>query len=215
MNKYEGIMYHGTDKNILRMGEQERKRRLELCNEMADYAYGFLKSKNLCVVLKSQLSEPDKEKLGDIWNDLRNFGMTKYEGAKRDNSLYQYGALYVTNGFDRAARYAKASFICGESGDVAYWLYLGAKRYYDFYCVDSEKKRAMINAFEEALKINPEPIVVFLENLEKNNIKHENGNDIDWDKMEEDFIRGSIITSFRIVNSEDYDLASMRYIDIT
>ena len=73
----------------------------------------------------------------------------------------------------------------------------------------------MINAFEEALKINPEPIVVFLENLEKNNIKHENGNDIDWDKMEEDFIRGSIITSFRIVNSEDYDLASMRYIDIT
>ena len=45
--------------------------------------------------------------------------------------------------------------------------------------------------------------------------KHENGNDIDWDKMEEDFIRGSIITSFRIVNSEDYDLASMRYIDIT
>ena len=215
MSTYKGVMYHGTDKNVLRMGEQERKRRLELCNEMADYAYGFLKSKNLCVVLKSQLSEPDKEKLGDIWNDLRNYGMTKYEGAKRDNTLYQYGSLYVTNSLDRAARYARASFICGESGDVAYWLYLGAKRYYDFSCVDSEKKRAMISAFEEALKVNPEPVVLFLENIEKNNIKHENGNDIDWEEMEEDFVRGSIITSFRIVNPEDYDLASMRYVDIT
>lgn len=77
MSTYKGVMYHGTDKNVVRMGEQERKRRLKPCYEMADYAYGFLKSKNLCVVLKSQLSEPDKEKLGDIWNDLRNYGMTK------------------------------------------------------------------------------------------------------------------------------------------
>ena len=47
MSTYKGVMYHGTDKNVLRMGEQERKRRLELCNEMADYAYEFLKSKSL------------------------------------------------------------------------------------------------------------------------------------------------------------------------
>ena len=46
-------------------------------------------------------------------------------------------------------------------------------------------------------------------------VKDENGNDIDWEDMEEDFVRGSIITSFRIVNPEDYDLASMRYVDIT
>lgn len=129
--------------------------------------------------------------------------------------LYQYGSLYVTNGFDRAARYAKASFICGESGDVAYWLYLGAKRYDEFYCVDSEKKRAMITMFEEALKANPEPVVIFLENIEKDNIKTENGMDIDWDTMEEDYFKEVIEDSFRIVNPEDYDLASMRYIDIT
>ena len=35
MSTYKGVMYHGTDKNVLRMGEQERKRMLELCNEMA------------------------------------------------------------------------------------------------------------------------------------------------------------------------------------
>ena len=39
MSTYKGVMYHGTDKNVLRMGEQERKRMLELCNEMAEYAY--------------------------------------------------------------------------------------------------------------------------------------------------------------------------------
>ena len=114
MNKYEGIMYHGTDKNILRMGEQERKRRLELCNEMADYAYGFLKSKNLCVVLKSQLSEPDKEKLGDIWNDLRNFGMTKYEGANYRTAISLEKALELAQSLFPQ----KEIFICG--GEAVY-----------------------------------------------------------------------------------------------
>ena len=70
MSTYKGVMYHGTDKNVLRMGEQERKRRLELCNEMADYAYEFLKSKSLCVILKSQLGERDKEWQDARWSDV-------------------------------------------------------------------------------------------------------------------------------------------------
>lgn len=215
MSTYKGVMYHGTDKNVLRMGELERKRRLELCNEMADYAYDFLKAKNLCVFSKSQLSEVDREKIGDIWNNLRESGMTKYEGAKRNNSLYQYGSLYVTNWLARAVSYAKASFICGESGDVAYWLYTGAKRYDDFYFVDSERKRAMMKSFEEALKVKPEPVVIFLENIEKDNIMREDGIDIDWDTMEEDYFKEVIHDSFRVVNPKGYDLASMRYVDIT
>lgn len=210
---YKGIMYHGTDKNVLRMNKHERDERNELCRRMADFAYEFLQTKNVCVVLQSALREAYRQRLEDIWYSLRNYGMTRYEGAKRNNTLYQYGLLYVTNNFDRAADYARSSYIFGERGNVAYWLYKGATRFDDFYDCDSIR-RDVISEFENTLKVKHEPIVVCLENIEKSDIKNENGTSVDWALFEEHYINNDIIESFRIANSGDYDLSSMRYVDI-
>lgn len=57
-----------------------------------------------------------------------------------------------------------------------------------------------------------ELIVIFLENIEINSIKNENGTDLDWDLFEEHLINNETIKSFRIVSSEDYDL-STRYVN--
>ena len=212
MNIYKGSMYHGTDMKILKMDGKQREERLALCSAVSEYTYNFLLSKNVTYSPYTEEQLQNKAKLLDIWIPFCNFGMIKYSGYKNKSPLYQYNGLYVTNNFERAVNYAKNSFIFGERGDVAYWLYKGAIRYDDYLESASDEIRTTISDFKNILKETPAPVVVVMDNLNKQNIKNENGSDIDWNLLEESYLDGSIVSSFRLLTPQDYDLAAMECI---
>ena len=207
-------MYHGTDMKILRMDGKQREERLALCSAVSEYTYNFLLSKNVTYSAYTEEQLQNKEKLKDIWNSFCYFGMTKYSGFKNKSPLYQYNGLYVTNNFERAVTYAKSSFIFGERGDVAYWLYKGAIRYDDYLESASDETKTVISDFETLLKETPAPVVVVMDKLDKQYIRHENGSDIDWDLWEESYLDGSLVDSFKLLNPQDYDLAAMKCISV-
>ena len=210
---YRGPLYHGTDRKILKMDKKGREERLALSKAVSEYLYSFLLSKNVALCAYSEEQLINKRKLKDIWEPLWNRGMIKYSAFKNNNQLYQYGCLYVSNDFFRAADYAKNGFVIGERGDVAYWLYKGAIRYDDYYENAPDMMKQLIRRFEEIIKEPPEPVVVVLENMKKQNIKNESGTEVDWDIFEEEYLRGKIIQSFRVINAQDYDLTKMKIIN--
>ena len=214
MDVYGGFMYHGTDRKILKMKKEEREERLALCKVVSEYLYDFLLSKNVAICAYSEEQNKSKNKLKDIWIPFCDRGMIKYSGFKNKNQLYQYDCLYVSNDYRRAADYARNGFVIGERGDVAFWLYKGASRFDDYYDNAPEIVKQGIKRFEEIIKEPPEPVVVVLDNLKKENIKNENGTEIDWDFFEEAYTQGEIIKSFRLINPQDYDLTSFKQRDV-
>ena len=152
MDIYGGQLYHGTDKKILRMPEKEREKRAFLCKQIADYSYNILQKNDVVVSPYTEKQKKAKEVLSDIWFDLWNQGIIRYTGWMNENPLYQYDYLYVSNNDDRAASYAKNSFIFGERGNVAYRLYQGAKRFNDMVAKsigdDTNNKQLLILPFD-------------------------------------------------------------------
>ena len=211
MEIYGGHLYHGTDKKILRMSEQGREERARLCKQIADYSYSILQKNDVVVSPYTEKQKKAKEVLSDIWFDLWNQGIIRYTGWMNENPLYQYDYLYVSNNYDRAASYAKNSFIFGERGNVAYRLYQGAKRFNDFYTEMTDEMKISLKAFDEMVGGKREPIVVILNNLRKEDIQTENGKDIDWDTNGDCILDKDVVESFRIINNEKYDLTTMEY----
>ena len=214
MDIYGGHLYHGTDKKILRMPVQEREERARLCKQIADYSYSILQKNDVVVSPYTEKQKRAKEVLSDIWFDLWNHGINRYTGWINKNPLYQYDYLYASNNYDRAASYAKNSFIFGERGNVAYWLYQGAKRFDDFYTEVPDEINATLKTFNELAGEKREPIVVILDNLRKEDIQTETGKDIDWDGHEDFISDKDVIRSFRIINNRKYDLVAMEYSDV-
>lgn len=214
MDIYGGHLYHGTDKKILRMPEKEREERACLCKQIADYSYSILQKNDVVVSPYTEKQKKAKEVLSDIWFDLWNQGIIRYTGWMNENPLYQYDYLYVSNNYDRAASYAKNSFIFGERGNVAYRLYQGAKRFNDFFTEMPDEINTSLQAFNEMVEEERGPVVVILDNLRKEDIQTETGKDIDWDGHEDFISDKDVIRSFRIINNRKYDLVAMEYCDV-
>lgn len=196
------------------MTEQEREERARLCKQIADYSYHILQKNDVVVSPYSDKQKKAKEVLGDIWIDLWNHGINRYTGWINKNPLYEYDYLYVSNNFDRAALYAKNSYIFGERGNVAYWLYQGAKRFNDFYTEMSDEVTISLKVFNEMAGEKRGPVVVIIENLRKEDIQTENGKDIDWDEYSDCISDKNFIQSLRIINNKKYDLAAKEYRDV-
>ena len=196
------------------MSEQGREERARLCKQIADYSYSILQKNDVVVSPYTEKQKKAKEVLSDIWFDLWNQGIIRYTGWMNESPLYQYDYLYVSNNYDRAASYAKNSFIFGERGNVAYRLYQGAKRFNDFYMEMTDEINISLKAFNENAEEEREPIVVIIDNLRKEDIQMENGRDIDWDREGICISDEDVIRSFRIRNNEKYDLAAKEYRDV-
>ena len=214
MDIYGGHLYHGTDKKILRMPEKEREKRAFLCKQIADYSYSILQKNDVVVSPYTEKQKKAKEVLSDIWFDLWNQGIIRYTGWMNKNPLYQYDYLYVSNNYDRAVSYAKNSFIFGERGNVAYWLYQGAKRFNDFFTEMPDEIKISLKTFTDVAVEKREPVVVILEKLRKRDIQTENGIEIDWDRPGGCIIDNVAAGSFRIINNENYNLTAMKYSDV-
>ena len=167
MSVYNGKLFHGTNMKLIEMNQRERTERLQLCKDIADYAYRFLMDREITLSPKTHQQLSDKSTLGDIWINLWNRGISKYQGFLNGSSLYQYNCLYVTNSYERAANYAKNSSIYGEQGDVALWLYLGAQRFNNFKARATKQELEKLESFQVITRDTHKPIVITLKGIEK------------------------------------------------
>ena len=196
------------------MSKQEREMRACLCMQIADYSYSILQKRDIVVFPHTEGQKRSKEVLQDIWIPLWNQGINPYTGRKNNSQLYQYNNLYVSNNYYRAVMYAKNSFILGETGNVAYWMYQAARRFGEFLIDALEETKDAFKEFDALVNEKREPVVVILRGIRKQDIQTENGRDIDWDDWGDDISDKDCALSFRILNSAGYDLATMKYCEV-
>lgn len=210
---YKGLLYHGTDRKIIEMTNEERQERLRICDVVSAFSYDILSKKHVKFPAYSEEELAAKRKLEDIWNNLWILGINRYTGRINGNTLFQYDSLYVTNNFTRAESYAIHSPIIGERGNVAVLLYEAASRFVDLKSIADDSIRVDLEKFEVIKKEKFCPIVVVFEKVPKAWIKHENGADISWE-FEDFYAKGNPACSFRLSPDEPYDFATLNIIDI-
>lgn len=170
-------LYHGTDKNILNMSTDERKEMKDTCSILLHELLKICRKENInistiCQKLRSKNCSPFQvSRLSNVY--LRS------ECAVNNASLYQYNDIYVTNNLARAWQYAKRSYILGEYGDNAYFLYntlqiLGCE-------VDNNidaKTAQTLDMVKKAALRKPQPIIVQITGIDKDCLLSENGKHI-------------------------------------
>ena len=78
MDIYSGHLYHGKDKKILLMSEQEREERARLCKQIAEYSFSILQKNDVVLSPYTDKQKVAKAMRGDSWIDLWNFDINRY-----------------------------------------------------------------------------------------------------------------------------------------
>ena len=186
-------LYHGTDKKLLDYSEKERSEIQKLCTQISDYCYYRFLDDGLSIFSLSNYKTKRGSEIGDRWSQFLS-AFQKYDSRKKNSTLYQYGSLYLTGDRKKAEGYARNSFIMGEQGIVAYWLYVAASRVWDL----KRTSQDLVEMFEsfESLTTKPSiPIVLTFTNIPKDDLLSERGEEIEWEAL------GNIITglSYRLI----------------
>ena len=186
-------LYHGTDKKLLNYSEKERIEIQKLCNQISDYCYYRFLDDGLSIFSLTNYKTKREPEIGDCWRNFLDV-FQKYDSRKRGSNLYQYGSLYLTGDRKKAEVYARNSFIMGEQGIVAYWLYVAASRVWGL----KRTSQDLVEMFEsfESLTTKPSiPIVLTFTNIPKDDLLSERGEEIEWEAL------GNIITglSYRLI----------------
>ena len=183
-------LYHGTDKKLLEYSEKERIEIQKLCNQISDYCYYRFVDDGLSIFSLTNYKTKRESEIGDCWSYFLDV-FQKYDSRKRGSNLYQYGSLYLTGDRKKAEVYARNSFIMGEQGIVAYWLYVAASRVWDL----KRTSQDLVEMFESLTTQPSIPIVLTFTNIPKDDLLSERGEEIDWEAL------GNIITglSYRLI----------------
>lgn len=118
-------LYHGTDARILAMTSEEKDEWKKIFFELADILRPYYPEVYHLDIFKKSFENGNRE---DIFLNLWN-AISRYDAMKNGSKQYQYGEIYLTNGFDRAKSYAYGSFAFGEVGLNAYRM-LEAARFF-------------------------------------------------------------------------------------
>ena len=183
-------LYHGTDKKLLEYSEKERIEIQKLCNQISDYCYYRFVDDGLSIFSLTNYKTKRESEIGDCWSNFLDV-FQKYDSRKRGSNLYQYGSLYLTGDRKKAEVYARNSFIMGEQGIVAYWLYVAASRVWDL----KRTSQDLVEMFESLTTQPSIPIVLTFTNIPKDDLLSERGEEIEWEAL------GNIITglSYRLI----------------
>jgi hypothetical protein len=186
-------LYHGTDKKLLDYSEKERSEIQKLCTQISDYCYYRFLDDGLSIFSLSNYKTKRGLEIGDCWSQFLS-AFQKYDSRKKNSTLYQYGVLYLTGDRKKAEVYARNSFIMGEQGIVAYWLYVAASKVWDL----KRTSQDLVGMFEsfESLTTKPSiPIVLTFIDIPKDDLLSERGEEIEWEAL------GNIITglSYRLI----------------
>ena len=183
-------LFHGTDRAVLEMDVQERSRYLSACKLIIASLVPVYLEHRFYTESSSQaelvLNRSERRRCTDlVGEDLIRKIMDAFgagDMALRGVSLYEHGALFLTSDPGKAENYAKRAFICGETGYSAYWLYRGA-RWFGYEMPHVEGWDAAVGLVEEACARGPEPVVVMLTGVGREDLLWENGEKVEEDSL--------------------------------
>lgn len=166
-------LYHGTDKKMLRMTEDERNTYKSLCLQVIDYFYPIFKSHfyhdpawNLEQI---GLDAITTSKLYDVIGCIRSF--------KNEAPRFQYpdNIIYLSSMEHCAYGYAKDSFAGGEIGANAFYLCLAATHAFKHNMVFDKDIETAVKKILEFGNREKEPIVIPFDNLKVEYLRDEAG----------------------------------------
>lgn len=171
-------LYHGTDKKVLDYSRDERIEIQALCVSISDHAYQLLSEDGLSVFSPSKYKAKRLSEIGEYWTHVIN-AFQKYDSRKNGSKLYEYGSLYLTGDKGKAKWYARGAYVLGEQGKTAYWLYTAASRIWDLKACDPYMSRRF-ERFEELIAKPRIPVILTFNDIPKNDLLSEKGEEIDW-----------------------------------
>jgi len=113
---------------------------------------------------------------------------------------YQYDSFYVTGIYNRACDFAKKATHFGEIGDTAYTLWNGANLL--GYKIDNSIIENDLEILNRIWQMSSCPILIIFDNMDREQLLFENGNEIDL-TVSDDFFEGG---NFRL--KRDFTLLS-------
>ena len=191
-------LYHGTDSCIFYSSDEERTRRRILCSDISEYLYQKFVADGMSVYRLTEYKKKRIDQIGNIWFKFCD-SFQKYDSFRNKSPLYEYDSFYVTNSKARAERYARSSFVFGEKGDIAFWLYNTAIKVWDIKAEMNCEMQNKAQQFEIICNEKPNPIIIVFENVPEQWLLREDGKEIDWNTEEVLFLDNDIQLSLRCV----------------
>lgn len=195
-------LYHGTDLRVLGYSNAERFQLLSICSEIAEYAYQRLIEDGMSVFRLSPYKEKRGITIGADWNKFIAF-FAKYDSFRRGSSMYQYEHVYLTDFYPFAVSYARDSFIIGERGAMAYWMWKVAAKIWDLQNEADSILLEKWNCLERKAIEKPKPIILVFDNVLETALRSEQGDDINWERDEKQYASKDSGKSFRFVGDND------------
>ena len=186
---YSNILFHGTNTRSFYMSEKDRKEAYEICHDLSEVCYQFLKSSGFSVYLNNEelLSFFKNTFKENYLHVLRAYSL--YGLYKNGSELYRYDNLYLTGDLRKAGHFATDGVIFGETGWVSSWLLLGSIELNGQFLstLDDEQFKNAI-AFKELADGKGDPMIVLYRNIPRSFLLKENGNEFNDDHF--DFLEG-------------------------
>ena len=213
MKNYPRVLYHGTDRKVLLYSTEKRQAVAKLCESISGYLYQKFTADGLDFSHLSEYKKKVNNLLGDDCYRLFD-AYQKYSSYRHGSELYQYDSLYVTNNWDRAARFARNGFIMGERGYVAYSLFNSALKIWDLHDGVTKEMEDTLTHFEMLSKLQREPVILSFVDVPENDLFHEDGKPINWDSEEKYYLSSDTVLNFRVAQSSrlTFDDATIEYL---
>lgn len=179
-------LYHGTDKRLVQMTQEERERYLKSCVSMIEYL------RTILLLHKNELIHWEKvieEKGGKVlWtNFYQTLLLSEAVLNKEENNSgmnFKYGDLYLTGDKNKAINYARRAFAGGEQGLFAYRLIQGTE-ILGMLHLDSPEIEQNVNTIKMFAESEPQPVVLQVSNIDYDCLLLESGEPVN---IEEDFL---------------------------
>lgn len=210
-------LFHGTDRAIVSMTQEERNDLREACATVIDYLLPIYEENEF----EKRTSLENKRDLEELHVKVIN-ARSKASLRKSKNALYSYENVYLTFDPIKANVYAMNASICGELGYIAYWLLRGAKKLEYTLPIPNSEQETALQKLNLAGERRPDPVLVCYVGLHKDRLLTEKGTPIKWETQIDFFFKnfhhgevrvlGDFDISDGIITSLD-EIEKMRYED--
>lgn len=224
--EYPFPLFHGTDKKILSLSNQEIRNARIYTNEGLKLLYNLLIENNFDPCSKEfsveSPEDPDKEikrkKLNkfnedgkklfgkEIFNNICNSMIHVPSILKGNTNLWSYKNFYVTTGPRRAYNYAAMSNWFGELGYFTHWLYVAVKELNLKFNMLSKAQEDSIAFISSITNNTPEPIILYINHIKTTELETEN-------KFEKTLKFPTTQNSFKVI--KDIDIHSFPSMELS
>ena len=191
-------LFHGTDRAVLHMSQEERRSLREACGILIDYLLPVFDLNGF----ENRKSAQNELELREIRTKVL-IAHSKAVLRRSNNVKYSYDNIYLTFSPIKADVYATNAWVCGELGYIAYWLLRGAKRLNYQLPAPSNTEREAIVAVENAALRKPDPVLLVYSCIEKSRLLTEAGMPIDWEMQVNHFLQNLHLGEVRVIGEFD------------